>query len=53
MYEQAPYEDITKEQYKEMSKGMPKSIDWSLIVEEIDNTTSSQEVACTAGACEI
>ena len=36
-----------------MSKGMPKSIDWSLIVEEVDNTTSSQEVACTAGSCEI
>ena len=53
VYEQAPYEDITKEQYKEMSKGMPKSIDWSLIVEEVDNTTSSQEVACTAGSCEI
>jgi len=53
VYEQAPYEDITKEEYRRLNKAMPKSIDWSLIVEEMDNTTASQEVACTAGVCEI
>jgi len=31
---------------------MPESIDWS-IIEDKDNTTASQEVACTAGVCEI
>ena len=53
VYEQAPYEDITKEQYEAMVKDFPKEIDWGSIVEGEDNTTSSQEVACTAGACEI
>ena len=31
---------------------MPEYIDWSF-EEEMDNTTSSQELACTAGVCEI
>ena len=53
VYEQAPYEDITKQKYKELSAKMPKSIDWSSIIEESDNTIASQEVACTAGVCEI
>ena len=53
IYEQAPYEDITKQKYKELFAKMPKSIDWNSIVEETDNTIASQEVACTAGVCEI
>jgi ribonucleoside-diphosphate reductase alpha chain len=52
VYEQAPYEDITKEEYEERCKTMPESLDWS-IIEDKDNTTASQEVACTAGVCEI
>ena len=52
VYEQAPYEDITYIKYNEMIEKFPTEIDWSIIEEE-DNTTSSQEVACTAGACEI
>jgi ribonucleoside-diphosphate reductase alpha chain len=52
VYEQAPYEDITWEEYQERCKTMPESIDWS-IIEDKDNTTASQEVACTAGVCEI
>ena len=53
IYEAAPYEDITKEEYKEKVKTMPKSIDWSSIIEEDDFTTSSQELACTADHCEL
>ena len=53
VYEQAPYEDIDEETYVKMIAGMPTSIDWNSIVEETDNTTASQEVACTAGVCEI
>jgi ribonucleoside-diphosphate reductase alpha chain len=52
VYEQAPYEDITEEEYEERCKTMPKSIDWS-IIEDRDNTTASQEAACSAGVCEI
>jgi ribonucleoside-triphosphate reductase len=51
-YEQAPYEEIDKEQYKEMKKAMPKSIKWD-ITEASDVTEGAQTLACTGGACEI
>ena len=53
IYQQAPYEDISKEEYTNMVKGFPKEIDWISVKEEIDNTTASQEAACVADACEI
>ncbi len=53
IYEQAPYEDITSDQYKEMKKAMPSSMDWKSIVEVMDTTTASQELACTGDSCEI
>ena len=53
IYEQAPYEDITSDQYKEMKKAMPSSIDWKSIVEVMDTTTASQELACTGDSCDI
>ena len=52
IYDQAPYEDITKEEYSEMVKKMPKEIDFRFD-ESADNTTSSQELACVAGVCEV
>jgi ribonucleoside-triphosphate reductase len=54
-YQQAPYEDISAEQYKELLASMPKDINWSDLqyFEQEDNTTGSQELACTGGACEI
>jgi len=52
IYDQAPYEDITKEEYSAMVKEMPKEIDFRFD-ENADNTTSSQELACVAGVCEI
>lgn len=52
VYQQAPYEEITKEEYKAMTKAMPVA-DWSTFVENTDGTTASQELACTAGHCEI
>jgi ribonucleoside-diphosphate reductase alpha chain len=51
-YEQAPYEEITKEQYKEMKAAMPKEIAWD-ITEASDVTEGAQTLACTGGACEI
>ena len=53
IYEQAPYEDITSDQYKEMKKAMPSNIDWKSIVEVMDTTTASQELACTGDSCDI
>ena len=54
-YKQAPYQDITKEEYDTLSKKMPRNVDWTLLsnYEREDNTTGTQELACSAGACEI
>lgn len=54
-YKQAPYQEITKEEYEEWLKKMPKSIPWaSLPLYELeDNTSGSQELSCVSGVCEI
>jgi len=54
-YQQAPYQDITKEQYNEWIERMPKNVDWSLlsVYETEDETTSAQDLACVAGACDV
>ena len=48
-YQQAPYEDCTKEQYTELASKMPKSVDWDLISEYelTDMTVSTKTLACT------
>jgi ribonucleoside-triphosphate reductase (thioredoxin) len=51
-YEQAPYEEITKEQYEQLKETMP-SIDWSKFTESEDNTEGSQTLACFGSSCEI
>ena len=55
VYQQAPYEDIDADKYKELVAAMPKGVDWEDLgkFEEEDNTTGSQELACVGGACEI
>ncbi|MBT9145432.1 MAG: Adenosylcobalamin-dependent ribonucleoside-triphosphate reductase [candidate division WS2 bacterium] len=53
-YQQAPYEAITKEQYEELLKIIPNTINWSGMIEEQDNTEGAQQLACSAsGGCEI
>lgn len=51
-YQQAPYEDCTKEQYETLLAQMP-TISWEEFIEEEDNTEGMQQLACTSGACEI
>ena len=51
-YVQAPFEDITKEQFEELSKYLT-NIDLTKVVEEDDNTEHTQEAACAGGSCEI
>ena len=55
VYQQAPYEDIDAEKYKELLAAMPEGVDWDDLehFEKEDNTTGSQELACVGGACEI
>lgn len=54
-YPQAPYQTITKEKYEELVAVMPKDINWDDLrfYETSDQTTGSQELACTGNACEI
>ena len=54
-YKQAPYQEIDEAKYKELTKLMPKDIDWSKLSEyEIEDTTvSSQTLACSGDSCEI
>ena len=51
-YEQAPYEAIDADTYKELKKAAPTSIEWDL-TEAQDVTEGAQTLACTGGACEI
>ena len=54
-YKQAPYQDIKEGEYRKLSKKMPTDIDWQKLqeYEKEDNTKGSQELACTAGMCEL
>jgi ribonucleoside-triphosphate reductase len=51
-YTQAPFEDITKAKYDEMTKTL-QEIDLTKVIEETDNTDLSGELACAGGSCEI
>ena len=51
-YTQAPFEDITKEQFDEMVQHL-HNIDLSKIVEFTDDTALMDQAACAGGACEI
>jgi len=54
-YIQAPYQDIDEKEYRKLAKKMPTVIDWQKLqdFEREDNTKGSQELACTAGVCEL
>ena len=54
-YQQAPYQECGKSDYKELSSLMPKNIDWSELsdYEMEDNTSGSQTMACSGDSCEI
>jgi ribonucleoside-triphosphate reductase len=54
-YQQAPYQDCTKEEYEEMLAKMPSSINWEDLndYENEDNTVSMQTMACSGDSCEI
>ena len=54
-YKQAPYQDCTLLEYSELVKKMPTEVNWSKLsdYEKTDMTIGSQELACSAGSCEI
>lgn len=54
IYKQAPYVEITEEEYKKIIENFPK-ISWEKLseYEKEDNTSAGYELACTSGNCEI
>lgn len=54
-YQQAPYQDLTYEEYVDWTYKMPSKINWDMLsaYELEDSTESSQSLACTAGACDV
>ena len=54
VYKQAPYQECTEKEYKDLAKKIP-TLNWTKLTEyeTIDYTTSSQEMACTGNSCEI
>jgi len=54
-YTQAPYQEVTEEEYESLNAGIPKNIDWSKLseFEKEDTTVSAQEFACVGGVCDI
>lgn len=55
VYQQAPYQEVSKEEYEILLAKMPKTINWDKLAkyEKTDTTVSSQSYACTADSCEI
>ena len=55
-YKQAPYQEVTKEEYESLVAKMPKEIRWEDLsfYETEDGTSGTQTLACTSdGNCEI
>lgn len=55
IYQQAPYQDCSKEKYEEFLALMPKAIDWAKLADhEVEDTTvGSQSFACSGNSCEL
>ena len=55
VYKQAPYQEITEEEYNAAIDSFPKTINWGELsdYETADNTSVEHELACSAGGCEI
>jgi len=51
-YRQAPYEECTEEEYNELKAKVP-TINWQEFKEVTDNVEGAQQLACSAGSCEI
>lgn len=53
VYDNAPYKEISKEEYDKLISEFPSTIDWSKLseFEKEDCTADKQEFACAGGAC--
>jgi ribonucleoside-triphosphate reductase len=53
IYQLPPYMEVSKKEYDEAVKKMPKAIDWDAFSEVEDATIAMHELACVSGVCEI
>jgi ribonucleoside-triphosphate reductase len=55
VYEQAPFESITEEEYTELVSTMPMGIDWSTLkdYENENRIQVTDTLACSGGSCEV
>ncbi len=55
VYQQAPYQECTKDEYNDMLSKMNTRINWSKLrdYEKNDTTSGSQTMACSGDSCEI
>lgn len=51
-YKQAPFQDITEERYWELMETL-KEVNLDNVVEIVDNTNLTSELACSGGSCEV
>ena len=52
-YVQAPYQDVSKEEFKVALAATPQLIEYSELIEDDDNTEGSQTLACVGNSCEV
>lgn len=53
-YQQAPYQDMTREEFDSWREQHPMpDVDWTDLSELEDNTIAMQTLACTNGSCEL
>ena len=50
-YHQAPFQEITKQEFEDMIKDFPEQLDFSKIHEERSNISFTTDAACAGGAC--
>ena len=51
-YRQAPYEECDEQTYNDLKSSIPR-INWEDFKENTDNVEGAQQLACSAGSCEI
>jgi len=54
-YKQAPYQPISEQEYIDWTYRVPANVNWELlsVYETEDETSSSQDLACVAGGCDV
>jgi ribonucleoside-diphosphate reductase alpha chain len=52
IYQQAPFEDCSKEQFEKLDK-VVKEVDLTKVIEMEDNTNRAEQLACSGGVCQI